>query len=134
MSRKFSFIIPGACRPKARPVTTFKSGRAITFTPAGTRDYEKKARAIILSAMNEQEWEPIPYPKPVKMTVEFILKKKPKDMRPDIANLAMMISDILQGSKKYKALAFDDDSQIVEFHLFKKYGKFLATEVTVEEL
>ena len=134
MSLKVELIIPGSCKPKQRPITTFKSGRAITFTPTGTRDYEKKARVIVLNAMNELKAEPIPYPKPVRIIIEFILKKKPKDLRPDLFNLAMAIGDLLQESKKYKALAFTDDSQIVEAHLYKGYGEYPMTKVIIEEI
>lgn len=128
-------IIPGRCVPKGRPRATFQGGKVITYTPANTRDYEEMARMVVLSTCNKEGVEPIPFPTPVKITIEFILKKKPKDMRPDILNLAMTVSDLLQGNKKRKirSLLYDDDSQLVEVHLFKRYGEYPMTRVVVEE-
>jgi Holliday junction resolvase RusA-like endonuclease len=68
------------------------------------------------------------------MTVDCVLKKKPKDLRPDLLNIGMTIADLLQGSKKRKPILYDDDAQLVEVHLFKSYGTHPMTRVVVEEI
>lgn len=127
------FTIPEACVPKGRPRTTFKDGRAITYTPPRSRIYAKEARTQALSEWNKQNVAPIPYPQPVKMEITFVLNRQ-ATARPDIINLASQIADSLQGDKKNKPIAYDDDSQIVELHLYKVKGREPRTEVTVEAL
>lgn len=127
------FIIPGATRPKARPRTTFQSGKPVTYTPPESRDYAEKVRLLALNEWNKQNIAPIPYPRPVKMEITFILDRKPT-ARPDIVNLAAQIADILQGDRTHQPIAYDDDSQITELHLYKKSGRFPMTRVVVEEL
>jgi Holliday junction resolvase RusA-like endonuclease len=131
-------FLPGKTIPKGRPRVTFKGKRVITYTPPRTRDYEEKARAVAISTCNKEGFEPIPFPTPVKMTVEFILprhkSKKAKSMRPDIINLASTIADLFQGGRNRSPILYEDDSQIVELHVFKSYGDTPMTRVVVEEL
>jgi len=131
-------IIPGQAVPKGRPRTVVRGNRVMTYTPPRTRDYETKARAVTISTCNKEGVEPIPFPNPVKMSVEFVYArhktKKATDMRPDILNVAMTIADLFQGGKNRKPILYDDDSQLVEVHLFKSYGDFPMTRVVVEEL
>jgi len=46
-------------------------------------------------------------------------KEKFHTKRPDLDNLAKSVKDALKG------IIYHDDSQIVEAHLFKKYGEYL---------
>ena len=59
----------------------------------------------------------------VALTLVFQLGENKKEKfhtkRPDIDNLAKSVKDALKG------IIYHDDSQIVEAHLFKKYGKHL---------
>ena len=48
--------------------------------------------------------------------------------RPDFDNLAKGITDALNG------LAFKDDNQIVEAHIYKRYGDPQKVEVEIKEV
>ena len=137
MSPKLDLVIPGACVAKERPRTTTiitenPLGQAVGkrtwgYTPKRSREYALKARLIAQNACQLANFDPIPYPKPVKLTIEFILKRV-ATARPDVNNLAGAILDVLQG------IGFEDDSQVVELVAVKLKGKFPMTHIVVEEL
>ena len=108
-TRDFSsvtFTIPGQPIPKGRP-RVMSAGHA--FTPKRTVEYENKVRTFASLAMKGRQ----PLEFGVKVCIEFRLKGK---RRMDWDNLAKAITDALNG------LVYDDDSQIVEAHIFKAIG------------
>lgn len=125
--QSISFIIPGACVPKGRPRVTFQHGRAFAYTPPRTRHYADLARTYALNERNKTNFQMIPKPGTVKMTVEFTLNRK-VTARPDLFNLLCQIADTLQG------ILYEDDSQITEVVSTKTKGSIPMTEVTVEAL
>lgn len=122
---KIEFTIPGACVPKERPRSTWRSGKVITYTPQRSRTFMKLAKVVAQDRCNKLGVKPIPYPEPVKMTVEFTLNRQ-TTARPDIVNLLAALCDALEG------ICYENDSQVVELHSIQKKGKYPVTEVTVE--
>lgn len=120
-------IIPGSCVPKGRPRVTFKSGKAIAYTPARTRNYAKLAKAVAISQMNEDNYEIIPKDKRVRILMEFYLNRKITAV-PDVTNLEAMIMDVLQG------VCYFNDSQVVEVLSRKIKGSLPMTKIIIEEV
>ncbi len=119
-------LIPGACVPKGRPRVTFQHGRAFAYTPARTRDYAAFARAYAVDQCNKENWKPIPKDKPVRILMEFILKRKITAV-PDLLNLGNQILDAITG------VCYENDSQVVEVLARKIRGEFPMTRIVVEE-
>lgn len=132
-STRISFLIPGRPIPKARPRTAFRGGRAITYNPAPSSHYAELARVVASNQYTKLKADPIPYPEPVKVTMKFTIPRK-VTATPDLINLASQIADVLQGDRKHSPIAYNNDSQIVELHLFKVKGKYPVVEVTIEGL
>ena len=116
MSPKLDIIIPGACISKERPRTTTvekvdllgkKTKKTWGYTAKRSREYALNAGLIAQNACQLSGFKPIPYPTPVKMTVEFTLRRV-ATARPDVNNMASAILDVLSG------IAYYDDSQVVE--------------------
>lgn len=129
-------VIPGRCVPKGRPrVKTLINQTALggvtrkswSYTPKQTRDYEQQAKLIAQNAIQNSKFKMVPYPQPVGLHIEFILRREPA-YRPDVVNLASTIADILNH------VAYDDDCQVVEMTLKKKKGKYPMTHVKIERL
>ena len=75
-----------------------------------------------VAAMQNGLKEPIRGAIALSLTFQMGENKKERfhTKRPDIDNLAKSVKDALKG------IIYHDDSQIVEAHLFKKYGKHLV--------
>lgn len=78
-----------------------------------------------------QVWKNSPLYGPIKMVVVFQMGKNGKEVyytkKPDLDNLAKAIKDALRG------IVYHDDSQIVEAHLYKRYGE-LSIKIEVKEV
>jgi len=122
------FHIPGAAIAKGRPRTTFKSGKAVTYTPKRTKEFSRMAALVAKNACQKLKAEPIPYPTPVRMDVTFTLNRQPT-ATPDLINLVVAICDVLQGG-----ICYDNDSQVVELHAHQVKGKYPMTEIEVVPL
>lgn len=130
------FTIPGAPVPKARPRIT-KTGH--TYTPAKTKDYEELVKWSYIAAYQHMKLE-----RPLAVEICFHMPmpksasnpQKSKMLRgeikpakkPDIDNLAKAVLDGLNG------IAYNDDNQIVELKLQKKYGENPRTVVFITEI
>ena len=132
---KVEIIIPGSCTPKARPRTTTilrtnaegqLTRRTWGYTPKRSRDYATVARLVAQSACAEANFNPVPYPKPVRMEILFVLGRRATGT-PDISNLIMQIFDVLADG-----ICYDNDSQVVEVRARKKKGKWPLTHIIVE--
>ena len=119
---KYGLLIRERPLSKQRP----RFGNGHTYTPSKTKEYEervgyewkKKYKDCLTGAVS------------VTMKFFFHEPKKAgvyKTSRPDIDNLAKAILDGLNG------IAFTDDSQVVELHLYKLWGE-PRTEVIVFDL
>ena len=128
------FVVPGEPVGKARPRFTRK-GHA--YTPKKTSDYEATVRNAFRVAFPGHE----PYAGPLAMEV-FAYFSVPKSApakkreamltgatlptkRPDGSNVLKGIEDALNG------IAYDDDSQIVDDSIQKRYGSEPRVEVSI---
>jgi len=120
---------------KGRPRFT-RQGRA--YTPAKTRDYEKRLAAVGSDKMVELGLDPITAPCKVHVLAQFEVpkswSKKRREAawlqevfpgRPDIDNVAKIALDSLDG------VMFENDSQVYQLTATKKYGAPLII-VTIE--
>ena len=129
------FTVEGRPVGKARPRVT----RNGTYTPKKTKDYEDLVK---WSCRSKYKGEPLKGPLRIeivfymyipKNTSKARIKKKLNDERlptkkPDFDNLTKSITDAING------IAYEDDSQIVEAHIYKKFGKEPRAEVRITEM
>lgn len=127
-----SFTIPGPPKGKAR-ARTLKTGHS--YTPADTVQYQNLVKLVFrervdnwVSWEGEVEltiWAYFPIPKATSKRKQILMlggQMRPK-VRPDVDNIAKIIMDALNG------IAYRDDSQIVNAHIYKQYGDVPKVEV-----
>lgn len=126
-----SFKISGKIKGKARP----KFGKGYTYTPKDTVNYENYVKILY-----QQETNHI-FDGPVKMVITAYFqipksysKKKMIEnpcpiKKPDADNIGKIIADSLNG------IAYRDDSQVAEMHIFKKWScSEEYVEVNIEKI
>ena len=127
------------CIPKAkgRPRTvTLATGYVSTYTPAPTRQYENKVRAICQKAckgrhfqegvpLRVEAWFYMPIPRSGSKATKERLRNAFHTVKPDIDNL---MKSILDGCNK---CAYADDNQVSEVYAHKKYSDCPRTEVII---
>ena len=128
------FIVKGLPVAKGRPRVT----RYGTYTPRKTKDYEKLVQYSFKNQYKGQALQGA-----LKIRIDFYMyipkntsKKRRKlkndkeilpTKRPDFDNLTKSITDALNG------LAFEDDNQIVEAHIYKYYSDEPRAVVKIEK-
>lgn len=131
--KEIKFIVPDIPVAKGRPRVT----RNGTYTPRKTKDYEKLVQYSFRSQYKGQALQGA-----LKIRIDFYMyipkntsKKRRKlkndkqilpTKRPDFDNLTKSITDALNG------LAFEDDNQIVEAHIYKYYSDVPRAVVKIE--
>ena len=134
--RQIVFIVKGEPKGKGRPRFT-KTGRV--YTPSETSHYEE---LVGLSYQNSAKG--YQFTSPVKVSIRAFhkppngkSKKVVEDMlngrilptkKPDSDNLAKIILDGLN------KVAWDDDTQVVEMIVTKRYSEEPMVAVTIEEI
>lgn len=129
------FTVEGLPVAKGRPRVT----RNGTYTPRKTKDYEKLVKYSFRNQYKGQALQGA-----LKIRIDFYMyipkntsKKRRKlkndkeilpTKRPDFDNLTKSITDALNG------LAFEDDKQIVEAHIYKYYSDVPRAEITIQEV
>ena len=130
-----TFTIPGEIKGKQRPRVT-RTGHV--YTPAQTRKAESDIAIIAKAAMRGQA----PISEPVSLNImviteppRSITKAKRQAMlagilrpakKPDLDNVVKLISDALNG------IVFEDDRQVVELWVVKRYGEEARAVVSVD--
>lgn len=126
MTNKLYFEVTGKPQGKARPRMT-KSGHV--YTPNSTTQYEQQVRAAYQAAAGDRKGffndEPvsvvinvfydIPKSTPKKKLPQILRSELLPTKKPDTDNIAKIICDALNG------IAYKDDAQIVELHVYKWY-------------
>lgn len=130
-----TFTVPGQAEGKGRPRST--RARKKPFTPTKTLLYERKVRSAFLARFLELDGEPLkgeeslfgksaieadltaflPAPKRLSRKMEWLIDHgfaRPKK-KPDADNIAKAILDALN------TLAYDDDAQVVDLHVRKRF-------------
>ena len=129
------FVVEGLPVAKGRPRVT----RNGTYTPRKTKDYEKLVQYSFRNQYKGQALQGA-----LKIRIDFYMyipkntsKKRRKlkndkeilpTKRPDFDNLTKSITDALNG------LAFEDDNQIVEAHIYKYYSDEPRAVVKIEKI
>lgn len=132
-----AFTIPGDPVAKGRPKLTTIGGMARAYTPAKTRNYE----AIVRLAAKEAMAGLLPMDGPLHLWVRVYLgiptswskRKKAAALeqlvlptkKPDVDNVIKAVSDGMN------AIAFTDDSRIVNLTAVKRYSDMPRVEVMV---
>lgn len=132
MIQVYRFEVPGDPIPKGRPRFNTQTGRA--YTPESTRDYEDLVRWSYRKAKGIQ------FPKGTPVAVELEIYRampgswthKHRDeaegtwvtSRPDLDNFCKAILDGLSE-------AWDDDAQVVDVHMTKKWARIGRAIVTI---
>lgn len=132
------FTVYGEPIGKQRARVVLRGSKVSSFTPSKTRTYEKLIRdTFMVNRFNSFE------DKPVKITLKAfypIPKSNTKKMKenklrglilpcvkPDIDNVCKSVLDALN------EVAFNDDKQVVELELSKRYSNTPRLEIKVEE-
>lgn len=137
---KFEFVIPGEPQGKGRPRVTTIAGHARAYTPDKTVSYE----SLIKWCWAQQYGNINPSTVPIRMHINAYYTIPASDSKNkraaklagsiyptkkvDADNLAKIVADSLNG------LAYCDDVQIVDMHVYKRYGDQPRVDVTVEEV
>ena len=123
---------------KERPRTNFKTGAI--YTPIGTLKREKYIAQQF--ALQNMGWGITDGPISIEIEVEVNVptsarKKEKEDMKdgliyptkkPDVDNVGKLVLDGLQG------VAFDDDYQVVDLKISKRYGEEKKLKIKVKKL
>lgn len=131
----FIFTVPGIPVAKGRPRVT----KYVTYTPQKTKDYENLVRWSCKSKYKDK-----PLNGPIRVDIIFYMlipkgtsKKRTKakikgdilpTKRPDWDNMAKAITDALNG------IAYNDDNQIVETHIYKYFSDNPRAEVKITQI
>ena len=130
------FVIPGEPVGKGRPRATAIGGFARMYTPQKTVSYE----ARVIDAFARAGGKRLDGFVSMELTATFALPqstsaKKRKEMngewcqkKPDADNLAKIVCDALNG------IAYEDDRQVVELIVRKRWGDDGNVEVRLSEL
>lgn len=132
------FTVPGKITGKGRPRFT-RYGHV--YTPKKTSNYEQMVKYSYLSTRSKRLDGPIrvniaaifripkSYTKHEKVEAEMGILKPTK--KPDVDNITKIILDALNG------VAYQDDKQVIEVEVIKRYGKIGEEEhviVSLEEI
>lgn len=129
-------------RPRFRTIKANGNEFTQTYTPGKTRAYETHVRVTATGVMQGHQLEPLVGPLGVTLAVFLpVAKSWPKKRRvaclegrelptpkPDLDNVAKAVLDGLAG------IVFDDDSQICEMVLTKRYAEHPGVIVDVYSL
>lgn len=129
------FTVPGITVGKARPRVT----RHGTYTPKKTKDYEQ---LVQICCRNKYKDKPLEGPIRIDIYFYVLIPKNTSKVRtkakiegsilptkrPDFDNMTKSITDALNG------LAYKDDNQIVEAHIYKYFSDNPRAEVEIRKI
>ncbi len=107
----YSITIPGRPVPKSRPRLGVRGRKAFVYTPPATKEYERLVGWVARCAGCK------PTKRPVKVWLYIYHRGKM-----DADNVCKSILDGLNG------VAFEDDDQVVELHIWKSKVKNKSEE------
>lgn len=134
------FTIPGEPQGKARPrVVRGKDGRAHTYTPEKTAQYEALIRqeyrrqggvrfpdGAVLS-VRLVAWYAVPKSASKQRRAAMLAGELLPTKKPDLDNIAKAICDALNG------IAYRDDAQVVELYAEKRWDEIPRVDVEIRE-
>ena len=133
------FVIPGPPKGKGRPRFRNAGAFVTTYTPKDTANYENLVRLMYEAKCKSQKLEgairadiigyfPIPASTSKKRTQMMVEGKIRYTKKIDCDNLAKIVLDSLN------KIAFDDDSQVCELVVQKRYSTEPRVAVRLTEL
>lgn len=138
------FTVPGQPKGKARPKVTVRGSYAHAYTPQETVEYENYVKLMYRETVNHQydgrgylhgairaniiARFSIPKSTSKKRRLMMLQNEIKYTKKADCDNIAKSILDALNG------VAYDDDSQISELSVVKRYGITPLVVVTLTEL
>ncbi len=133
MPKVVSFTIPGEPKAKQRP----RVAKGHAYTPEQTVNYENWVKACYLESVGQEKLEgeirativayfKVPKSASKKDKLAMLSSAKKPTKKPDVDNIAKIILDPLN------LLAYDDDKQIVELRVAKRYSEQPRVEVQLE--
>ena len=136
--KKVTFIIPGKPFGKQRPRVVRRGKFTSTYTPKETVEYENLVKLSYYNAAGKTKLEgaikaditgtfPIPKSTSKKLSESMLSGETKYTKKVDCDNMAKCCLDALNN------IAYDDDSQVYDLHVTKKYGEFPNVEITLEE-
>lgn len=134
---KIEFTVPGEAKGKGRPRFSTAGKYPKAYTPKETASYENLVRVIYMDGGYQK------FDGAVKVSITAYFqppssasKKKRAEMlngiipcvkKPDADNIGKLICDALNG------FAYDDDKQVVELEVAKRYGATAKVDVVLTE-
>lgn len=131
------FMVLGDPRGKERPKFARRGAYTKAYTPAKTREYERKVRSAYQRYCNDLKLEgPISANIYSEFSIPKSLSKKKKELldgsyhtqKPDNDNIVKIVLDPIN------EVAFDDDKQVAVVNAEKRYGSTPRVVVELEEL
>ena len=131
------FMVLGAPKGKERPRAAKLRDRTIVYTPKKTKDYEREiatayrtqCRGIFSGAVAIEihAYYEIPKSASRKRVLDMVSDRERPTKKPDGDNIAKAVCDALN------AVAYKDDSQVVDLTVRKYYSKFPHVQVFISE-
>ena len=123
---RIEFTVPGRPQGKDRPRASLQGGRVHTYTTNRTRVYEDEVRKGYLEATKDKFFgDEISVAIIAFFSIPKTAKKADREqmtkgamyprIKPDSDNIAKVVCDALNG------VAYDDDKQIVDLSVYKRY-------------
>lgn len=138
MAEPITFVIPGAAIGKGRPKFARRGNFVHTYTPEKTASYENLVKLVASEAMNARH----PLKTALQATIDVrvtppagwsqkkrlsaVLGEIRPTTKPDADNIAKCILDACNG------IAFEDDKQVCELVVKKRYAEVPGVTVTLE--
>lgn len=139
MNKKVNITIPGEPAGKGRPKFTTVSGYAKAYTPAKTANYEtyiklaysERYKQMTFSAdeplkITIYAYQTIPGSESKKRKALMLADKIRPTKKPDWDNIGKIVGDALN------KVAYPDDKQIVEAHIYKYFSNEPRLEIEIE--
>lgn len=131
-------------RPIGKQATHFNRFTGRAYTPSESRYYQEQIALTAQAYMKSNKKEKLLGPIKFTMTIYF-LRKKPSPqkhkfflmhhlnenypcIKPDTSNVLKPAEDALQG------ICYDNDMNIVEHHLYKRYNEYEGLEILIEPI
>lgn len=137
---QFEFFIPGEPGSKGRPRFSRRGGYVKTYTDSKTVEYENLVRLSFMQQIGNPE--PLHGPLDVtiianfsppkstskKKLIQMLEEKIMPQKKPDSDNIAKVVLDSLNQA------AFDDDKQVVNLKVYKRYANEAFVNVCISEI
>lgn len=139
MSAEIAFHVPGTPVAKGRPRAVRQGGKTRHYTPSKTRQYEDTVAQLAVIAMKGQKrftgpvrldmvaYMPVPASWPKYKREQALTGALQPTGKPDLDNLVKAAKDAMN------EIVWDDDAQVVDMELSKRYSPEPGLAIIVRE-